>query len=448
MGASLSLFQFQRKNRPQVAAWAFYDFANSAFATVILAVLYNKYYAGVVAGGPEGVLVGSLRVPGATMLGFAAAAAMLLVAVSSPLLGAMADLTGGKKRFLGAYALVGCVATALMATVNAGEWFWGGLLFILAQIGFAGANIFYNALLVDIADPEDYGKVSGIGWAWGYIGGGLLLLVNLVMLKSPEILGFPPGFFSLGDCFVSVAVWWAIFSLPLILIVREVRASVATRQVNLVRESWRTLASTVRKVKRLPELAKFFLAFLIYNDGVETVIIMASVFGDQELHMGNDELILFFLMIQGVAFLGALFFGWLVGRIGNRSAILISLAVWSFVLIWAWGLGWLGDARGEYWVLGVVVALIMGGTQAASRSLQAYLIPPGHSAEFFSFFGISGKFASAVGPLIYGLAVLLTGSLRIAMLTLLLFFVVGFLVLWTVNEKAGREQAIVFETGG
>lgn len=448
MRASLSLFQFQRKNRPEVAAWAFYDFANSAFATVILAVLYNKYYAGVVAGGPEGVLLGSVRVPGATMLAFVAAAAMFLVAASSPLLGAMADLTGSKKRFLGAYVVLGCVATALMATVGAGEWLWGGLLFILAQLGFSGGNILYNALLTDIADPEDYGKVSGIGWAWGYIGGGLLLLVNLIMLRSPETLGLPAGYFSLGDCFVTVAVWWAVFSLPLFLVVREVRGRAATRHVNLVRTSWRTLGSTLRKVKHLPELGKFFIAFLIYNDGVQTVIIMASVFGDQELHMENGEIILFFLMIQGVAFFGALFFGWLVGRIGNRRTILISLTVWSFILIWAWGLGWLGDARREYWVLGVVVALVLGGTQAASRSLQAYLIPPGHTAEFFSFFGISGKFASAVGPLIFGLALLLTGNLRIAMLTLLLFFVAGFLVLWQVNEKTGREQAVVFETGG
>ena len=446
MSSRFSFFQFRRKNFPEVAAWAFYDFANSAFATVILAVLYNKYYAGIVAGGAEGVFFGSLRVPGAAMLAFAAAASMFLVAASSPVLGVMADFTGRKKPLLGAYALLGCLATALMVTVDAGEWFWGGLLFVIAQFGFSGANIFYNALLIDIAEPEDYGKISGIGWAWGYIGGGLLLLVNLLMLKSPEILGFPSGTFSLGDCFFSVAIWWVVFSVPLFLVVREVRVTAIRRPTNLVKESWRILGTTLRKVKRLPEFGKFFIAFLIYNDGVETVIIMASVFGDQELHMGNDELILFFLMIHGVAFLGALFFGWLVERIGNRRTILISLAVWSLILIWAWGLGWLGDAHKEYWVLGVIVALVLGGTQAASRSLQAYLIPPKHASEFFSFFGISGKFASAAGPLIYGLAILLTGSLRIAILTLLFFFIIGFIVLWKVNEKTGREQAIAFET--
>jgi UMF1 family MFS transporter len=438
-----SLLQFRRKNPGEIAAWATYDFANSAFATVILAVLYNKYYAGVVAGGVEGVALGSLHVPGAAMLAFVGALAMILVAVSAPILGALSDLSGRKKEFLGAYTLLGCVATALMMTVDAGEWIWGGTLFVLAQLGFAGAIVFYNALLIDISDPEDYGKVSGIGWAWGYIGGGLLLLINLFMLKLPQGAPFAP--FSLGYCFLSVAIWWSIFSLPLFLGVRQSQPSAFPYTQGRLKESWRVLSKTLRRIKRLPELAKFFFAFLIYNDGVETVIIMAAVFGDQELRMGNDELILFFLMIQGVAFFGALFFGWLVERIGNRRSILISLVVWCFILVWAWQLGWFGNARKEYWALGVLTALVMGGTQTASRSLQAFLIPPAHASEFFSFFGISGKFTSAIGPLVYGLAILLTGSLRIAILTLLLFFVVGFIILWLVKEKEGRDQAITFE---
>ncbi|MBM3324497.1 MAG: MFS transporter, partial [Calditrichaeota bacterium] len=434
---------FKRNNPGEVAAWAFYDFANSAFATVILAVLYNKYYAGVVAGGSEGVLLGAMRIPGAAMLAFVGAAAMILVALSTPILGVLSDLTGRKKLLLGVYTLLGCIATALMITVDAQEWIWGGFLFVVAQLGFSGGNVFYNALLIDIAEPEDYGKVSGIGWAWGYIGGGLLLLLNLMMLQSPETFGFAEGTFSLGDCFFSVAIWWILFSLPLFLRVRESRPAVA-RRMHLLKESLRILSGTLRKIKSLPELTKFFIAFLIYNDGVETVIIMAAVFGDQELHMENGELILFFLMIQGLAFFGSLFFGWLVERLGNRRTILVSLVVWCLILIWAWGLGWLGNPKGEYWALGVLTALVMGGTQAASRSLQAFLIPPMHASEFFSFFGISGKFASAIGPLVYGLAILLTGSLRIAMLTLLAFFVIGFLVLWRVNEQTGREQALAF----
>lgn len=439
----LPFFQFQRKNPGEIAAWATYDFANSAFATVILAVLYNKYYAGIVAGGAEGVALGSFHVPGAAMLAFVGTAAMLLVALSAPILGALSDLTGRKKEFLGAYTLLGCVATALMMTVDAGEWIWGGALFVLAQLGFAGAMVFYNALLIDIAEPEDYGKVSGIGWAWGYIGGGLLLLLNLFMLKPPKGAPFDP--FSLGACFLSVAIWWGVFSLPLFWGVRQSKVAPFSGKRGRLKESWRLLTRTLHRIKRLPELAKFFFAFLIYNDGVETVIIMAAVFGDQELRMGNDELILFFLMIQGVAFLGALFFGWLVERIGNRRSILISLVIWCLVLVWAWQLGWLGNPRKEYWMLGILTALVLGGTQAASRSLQAYLIPPAHASEFFSFFGISGKFASAIGPLVYGLAILLTGSLRIAILTLLLFFVAGFLILWRVNEREGRRQAIAFE---
>jgi len=441
------LFTFKRRNPGQVFAWSTYDFANSAFATTILAVIFNKYYAGVVAGGSEGVRLFGTQIPGATMFTLFVAASMILIAVAGPVLSAFSDLGHMKRRMLSFHVLAGALATAAMYGISEGEWLAGGLLFVVAQIGFAGGNIFYNALIYDVADPEDFGKVSAIGWAWGYVGGGLLLALNLVMLQSPHLLGFPAGYFTVQDCFLSVAIWWVVFSIPLFLSVREATDSTIRGQATL-RRAIQMLRDGVRGVRRLPNYARFFLAYLLYNDGVETVVIMAAIFGDQELGMSSSEIIAFFLMIQAIAFAGALLFGLVTERLGNRRAVMIGVATWALISIWGWQLGLFGNALTEYWILGAVTAMVMGGTQAASRSLQAMLIPPGRSAEFFSFFAISGKFAGAAGPLIFGLAVWVTGSLRLGILSLIVLFLSGFILLIFVSEREGRREALAFDRAG
>ncbi len=441
----ISLFQFKRRNFGQVFAWATYDFANSAFATTILAVIFNVYYARVVAGGADGTEILGVRIPGASLFTIFVAAAMVLVALSAPILAALSDIGGLKKRMLAVHLGLGVVATTLLITVGEGEWLWGGLLFVIGQIGFAGGNIFYNSMLQDIAEPEDYGKVSGLGWAWGYIGGGLLLCVNLIMLQYPQVIGMPPGSFTVQDCFISVAIWWALFSLPVFRSVPSVQGTDEAAALR-IRTALTSLKTVFVRLRELPHFARFFIAFLLYNDGIETVIIMASIFGDQELHMSSASLILFFLLIQGVAFVGSLIFGWLADKLGNKRTIQISLFGWLIVVVWGWQLGIFGNPLREYWLLGVVAGLVMGGSQAASRSLQAALIPPEKSAEFFSFFGISGRFASAVGPALFGLAVFLTGSLRAGILSLIIFFAGGYLILLMVNEKIGHQQALDFRT--
>jgi UMF1 family MFS transporter len=442
------LFRFRRQNPGQVWAWATYDFANSAFATTILAVIFNAYYARDVAGGSAGVALFGLRIPGASMFTVFVALSMILIALTSPLLAALSDLGSLKKRMLGLHLGLGVISTGLLYTVHEGDWLWGGLLFVIAQFGFAGGNVFYNAMLYDVADPEDFGKVSGLGWAWGYLGGGLLLAVNLVMLRFPQLVGLPDGFFTVQDCFLSVAVWWLIFSIPVFRAVPESPRLSGRGFGRAVRDASAALFAIFPRLRELPHFGRFFLAYLLYNDGIETVIVMASIFASQELGFSNAELIAFFLMVQGIAFAGSLFFGWLADRAGNRRTVLVSLAGWILVVLWGWKLGIMGDAKTEYWILGVITATVMGGSQAASRSLQAALIPPHRSAEFFSFFGISGKFASAVGPLIFGAAVFLTGSLRSGILSLLVLFGSGFLLLLTVNEDQGRRQAISFDRTG
>ena len=317
----------------------------------------------------------------------------------------------------------------------------GAIFFIIANIGFAEGNVFYNAFLPEISTEQNIGRISGLGWALGYIGGGALLAVNLIMLKYPEWLGFPVGYFTVQDCFLSVAFWWLIFSLPTFLFLEErAQKTFPSFRKSYFSEGYQRLQHTFRRIQTFKELTKFLVAFLIYNDGIETVIVMASIFGANVLGMETGEIILFFLMIQGIAFFGSLVFGFLADAIGNKRTVMISLGIWSFIVLWAFRLGILWDPKTEFWILGVLAGLVMGGSQAASRSLQGIFTPDANSAEFFAFFGVSGKFASVFGPLIYGILIAITGSVQSGILSVLLFFIIGMAILWTVNEKKGMEE--------
>jgi UMF1 family MFS transporter len=443
----MSFFHFKYKNPREVLGWSFYDVANSAFATTVMAVIYNKYYAGVVAGGEQGTVFSLLgkhiRVPGSSAFSFSVAMAMIVVALTAPLLGAIADFSGVKKRFLFGYCLAGSIFTALLSTVGPGDVVWGGLLFMCGLVGFSGGNVFYNALLPEIAAKEDLGKVSGIGWALGYIGGGLCLLVNLCMLQYPKILGFREPT-SISAVFPVVGIWWFLFAQPTFLFVKER----APRQKRPANQSYfnigvARLRRTFRQLHRFRELWKFLLAYFLFNDGIEMVIIMAAIFGDQTLHMTSAQLITFFLMVQGVAFFGAMGFGWLVDWIGNKKTLIITLSIWTLVVLWAYFIGWFTDPVKEYYLLGILVGLVLGGSQSSARSLQASFIPVQNSAEFFSFFAISDKFASVLGPLTFGLVTLITGSLRTGILMLVIFFLAGLGILLTVDESKGRGEAMV-----
>jgi UMF1 family MFS transporter len=428
-------------SRREIFGWAMYDFANSAFATTILAVIFNQYFAKVVAGGEKGVELFGFHLHGASFFTFSVSISMAVSAVLSPFLGAVADSSGTKKRFLIIFCYMAILFTGLLYFVHAGHYWKGAIFFIVANIGFAGGNVFYNAFLPEISTDQNIGRISGFGWALGYIGGGLLLAINLIMLKYPEVLGFPSGYFTVQDCFFSVAIWWLIFSFPTFIFLKErAYGKLPPSGQGYFRAGYQRLRRTFHRIKSFKELTKFLMAYLIYNEGIETVIIMASIFGAEVLGMETNELIVFFLMIQGIAFLGAMAFGFLADRIGNKRTVMVSLGIWSLIVLWAFQLGILWDPKTEYWILGVLVAIVMGGSQAASRSLQGICTPDANSAEFFGFFAVSGKFASVFGPLIYGILIAITGSVKSGILSLLVFFVVGMAILWTVNEKKGMEE--------
>jgi UMF1 family MFS transporter len=431
-------------SRREIWGWGLYDFANSPFATTILAVIFNRYFAEVLAGGEEGVLISVLgravRVPGVTFFTYALAAAMLIVAVLAPVLGAIADSSGSKKRFLAFFCYLGVGATALLYFANEGQYWRGAIFFIVAQVGFAAGNIFYNAFLPEISTPKNIGWISGFGFTLGYISGAAVLAINLAMLRYPQWIGFDTAFTPQAT-FLSVALWWGIFAIPTFLWLRERRPPVSLPPGRTyVRAGIARVAETLRNVSRYRELSKFLLAFLIYNDGIQTTIVVAAIFVDEVLGMSDGAIVGLFLMIQATAFLGALLMGSVSDRIGNKTTISITLLVWTGVAIWGRFIGFTGNPQYEVFAIGIVVGMVLGGSQSASRALQGTFTPDANSAEFFAFYGIAGKFASVLGPVVYGSVYALIG-IRSAILSLGVFFVVGLVILHTVDEREGIRQA-------
>ena len=430
--------------RREIWAWGLYDFANSPFATTILAVIFNRYFAEVLAGGEEGVLLEgfgiAVRVPGVTFFTYTLAAAMLIVAVIAPVLGAIADSAGSKKSFLAFFCYLGVGATALLYFVGEGQYWRGAIVFIVAQIGFAAGNVFYNAFLPEISTRHNIGWISGFGFTLGYLGGAILLALNLGMLRYPEWIGFAEAL-TPQDTFLSVAVWWGVFAIPTFLWLRERKVPTPPPTgKSYLRFGIERVGKTFRNVRRYSELSKFLVAFLIYNDGIQTTIVVAAIFVDEALGMSEAAIVGLFLMIQATAFVGAMILGALSDRIGNKRTVIITLVGWTLIAIWGYYIGFSGDPQTEVWLLGIAVGLILGGSQSASRAMQGNFTPDENSAEFFAFYGIAGKFASVIGPLVYGSVYALVG-IRSAILSLGVFFVAGLVILLLVDEEEGMRQS-------
>ncbi|WP_345320520.1 MFS transporter [Candidatus Villigracilis proximus] len=355
-----------------------------------------------------------------------------------PILGAIADYSHMRKTMMQIFATIGAVATILMFLVTGGLWWLGGVLFVVANLAFGAAMVFYNAYLPDIASEDERDRVSSYGWAMGYMGGGILLALNLAFFTFSEDLGIP-GDLAVRINLASAGIWWLGFSF---LTWSRLRPRHAARQLpagdTYVSIGFKQLRKTISEVKHFPETLKFLIAYFLYNDGIQTVIAVASTFAAAPLIQGGLELeqstlIAVILMIQFVAFFGALFWGKLAGWIGAKQSVVVSLVIWAGVVIYAYG-GLKGPtATAQFFILGIFIALVMGGSQAISRSLFAQMIPNGKEAEFFSFYEISERGTSWIGPLVFGLANQMFGNLRIALLSLIFFFVMGLILLPFVN---------------
>ncbi len=413
-----------------INAWCMYDWANSSFATTIMAAVLPTFYSEVAGATLEPVQASSYW-------GYTNTVAMLLVAFAAPILGAIADHSGAKKRFLGGFAGMGILFTALLVLVSTGDWLLASALYVLGRIGFSGSIVFYDALLPHVARSEDIDQVSTKGYALGYLGGGLLLVINLAWILKPEWFGLPNAEIASRLSFLSVAIWWAVFSIPLF---RRVDEPPFVRRrgesSNPLRAGFQRLGRTFREIRRYRELFKFLIAFWFYNDGIGTIIIMAVIFG-KEIGLASTDLIGAILAVQFVGVPFAFAFGWLARRLGAKRSILLALGVYTLIAIG----GYFIQTSLHFWILAFLVATVQGGSQALSRSLYGRLAPKAKTAELFGFYDVSSKFSGILGPAIFGVVGQLTGSSRLSIVSLVIFFIVGGALLLTVDEEQGIRLA-------
>ena len=427
-------------NRPVLRAWAMYDWAASAMQTTIMVAVFPIYFVKVAGAGlPES---------GATQrLATVNTLALVVIALLSPVLGAISDYRGTKKPWLALFMLLGVTAVLGMFFVERGDLDLASALFTLSLIGVAGSFVFYEALLPHIAGRGEIDRVSTAGYALGYLGGGVLLALNLAWIQRPDWFGLPSGAgltpsqatLPVRLAFVSVAIWWVVFSLPLFRRVPEPAATLEPderRGESPVKMAFVRLGETFRELRSYRQAFVMLLAFLIYNDGIQTIIKMATAYGT-ELGIDQSALIGAILLVQFVGIPCSFLFGMLAGRIGAKRAVFIGLLAYTAISL----LGYFMKTAAHFYVLAALVGTVQGGTQALSRSLFASMIPQHKSGEFFGFFSVFEKFAGIFGPLIFAGTIAATGSSRNAILSVILFFAVGALLLGRVDVAEGQQNA-------
>ena len=417
--------------RQVVRAWCMYDWANSAFATTIMAAMFPPFYRSLVTSS------GLAESAATAYWGYTASVALLLIALIAPILGAIADYTGGKKRYIAAFVVLGVLCTAGFVFIGTDTWLLASLLFIGGNVGFAGANIFYESLLPHIAQRGDIDQISTKGYALGYVGGGILLVLNVLWYMQPSWFGMPDVAFALRASFFSVAVWWALFSFPLFRRVPEPPAARGSGpRLNPVRAGFARLWTTFHEIRRHKQLLLFLVAFWIYNDGIGTIIKMATAYGD-EIGIGLTDMIIALIITQFVGIPFSFMFGWLARRLGTKRSIMGALAVYALISV----AGYFMQTALMFYILAFSVGIVQGGSQALSRSLYGAMVPKNRTAEFFGFFSTSSKFAGIAGPLLFGVVAQVAGGSRLSIVSLIVFFIVGGLLLTRVDEQEGIRAA-------
>lgn len=410
--------------RPALA-WALYDWANSAFAVTVMAGFFPTFFRQFWSAGQDATLA-TFR------LGIANGIAGFIVAVLAPVLGAIADRGGARCRFVTAWSLLGIAATAGLYFVGQGQWGWAVALFVIGTMGFNGGIVFYDALLLDVAKPAEFDRVSAFGYALGYLGGGLLFAANVLMVLKPAWFGLASAAQAVQVSFLTVAAWWLIFMLPLALYVREPPGS-GEGVGAAVKAGLGEIAATIRHARTLRPLFAFLIAYWLYIDAVNTIIKMAIDYG-MAIGLDSSALLTALLVTQFVGFPAALVFGRIGTRLGAKTGILITLVVYLGVTVW----GYFLDSAAEFYGMAIVVGLVQGGVQSLSRSYFGRLVPPGKSAEFFGLYNMVGKFGTVVGPLLVGGVAWLTGDSRLSILSLAVLFIAGGLLLLQVREPEVR----------
>jgi UMF1 family MFS transporter len=429
------------ESRKEQVGWYFYDWANSAFSTTVVTVFLGPYLTTIAKSAAD--VDGYIHPFGVKMLADSFYPAVISISVLFqfillPVLGAVSDFSRLKKQMFGFFAYVGAFASMGLYFLEGSNYMLGGGLFILANLSFGASVVFYNSFLPEIAPPDRRDHVSSMGWALGYIGGGLLLALNLVMFSKAEWFGLTTGQ-AVRISLASAGLWWAIFTLiPLAALKKRQPAKTLSSGEGYIAAGLKQLRHTVMSARGYPQTVLFLVAYLIYNDGIQTVITLCSQFGQEELGLSISTLTTVVLMAQFVGYFGNLIFNWLAARIGAKRAVMISLVVWSGALIYVYG--FLHNSL-HFYILGVVIALVMGGSQALSRSLYSQMIPKSREAEYFSLYEVSDKGTSWLGPAIFGFALHFTRSYRSAILSLVIFFIVGLVLLSMVNVRKAALEA-------
>jgi len=409
-----------------------YDWANSAFSTTVMAgffpIFFEKYWSN-----PDDVIQSTYQ------LGWANSLASIVIAALAPFLGAIADRGSAKKKFLIFFCYMGVVMTGGLYMVGQGQWQMAVMVYIAASVGFMGANIFYDSLLPSVASKEKMNYVSSLGFALGYIGGGLLFLINVLMYLHPQWFGIADAATAIKLSFLSVAVWWGVFTIPLLLFVPEPQISDSLPLVRAISAGYRQLRITFKQIRQLKIIGMFLLAYWLYIDGVDTIIRMSVKMGSS-LGFEAGDLITALLMVQFIAFPAALGYNWFASKIGTKKAVLIAIGGYSVVTLLAYFM----TVKLHFYILAALIGLFQGGVQALSRSLFTRLIPRGKEAEFFGFYNMLGKFAAVIGPIMMGWVTLATGNVRLGILSILILFISGALLLQKVDFEEGERLAKTF----
>jgi len=423
--------------------WYLYDFANSAFATTVVTLFLGPYLTSLAkaASDAQGLVHPlGIAVDARSLWSYAASLSVALQVAVLPVVGAIADYGRRKREVLAVTAYLGAAATIAMFFLKGDDYLLGALLFLVANVSFGASVVIYNSFLPEIAPPEQRDAVSSKGWGIGYIGGGLLLALNLILYLRADKIGISEAM-AVRISLSSAGAWWAIFTIPTLLALRNRGpARQLAEGQNAIRVAFGQLVHTLRDVRRYPETTIFLVAYLLYNDAIQTVILLSTQFGNDELKIPMSQLTLVILMVQFVGFFGAIGFQWLAAAINAKRAVVLSLVIWTGVVVYMYAAV---TTSLQFFVMAAVVALVLGGSQALSRSLYAQLVPTGKEAEYFSVYEVSDKGTSWLCPALFGLALQFTRSYRVAILSLIIFFIAGLLVLLKVDVAQGERDAVV-----
>jgi UMF1 family MFS transporter len=429
-------------SRREQRAWYFYDWANSAFPTTVLTVFIGPYLTTIAkaAAGSDGFVHPlGIRIAAESFFPYVVSLSVLLQVFLLPLLGAIADYSHFKKQMLAVFAYVGAFATMGMYFMQGTDYLFGGILFVIANLSYGASIVFYNAFLLDIAQPEERDRVSSMGWALGYVGGGTLLALNLLLFAKAADWGLGVAE-AVRINLASAGVWWAVFTLiPLLGLKRRRPVKLLPAGTRYVTIGLKQLRQTLAKIHTHPHALLFLIAYLIYNDGIQTVIALASVFGQEELGLSMTTLTTVILMVQFVGIPGNFLFNYVARAITAKRAIIVSLLIWCATLFYAYAFL---KTTLDFYLMAAAIAIVLGGSQALSRSVFSLMIPKGQESEYFGLYEISDKGTSWLGPLLFGLALQFTGSYRVALLSLITFFVIGIVILLKVDVREGTRQAV------